>query len=416
MKVRNWLSRTVLVLALIAFLDVTVWLNLRVHTEQQFAFLAGSFLHGNLAFSEPPGGTWADTTPHQDKHYWPLGPFPTVLLMPFQFAASFGGGFFYQGYLQIVLVGLLLLLVFGVSRRTGFDAEDAAYLAFGFAFSTAFLGVAFWPWSWYFSHVITCVLVFAAIFEMCGKRRGLVIGTLFSLCLATRATAVLGLIWFVGELFRENRPMKDKLWSLAAAVVPCIAVTGLLFLYNYARFGNIFDQGYAGQIVPDNLARARNIGLFSIHHLPANLHALLLAGPVLIAGDNQSFGLTFPFVAANPWGMSLLVTSPYFFLLAAVDYRDTTSRWLLLTAIIIALPILFYYGIGFRQFGYRYSLDFLPLLYYLLLRDYWQSRKRLTAEFKVAIILCAICNLYLFAGLYLWNLSWNVAAVNPIIL
>jgi hypothetical protein len=28
-----------------------------------------------------------------------------------------------------------------------------------------------WPWSWYFSQVITCLLLFAAIAETIGRRR-----------------------------------------------------------------------------------------------------------------------------------------------------------------------------------------------------------------------------------------------------
>src|SRR6266404_6135655 len=158
---RASVSGILLLLVLATFLGVTVWLNVIAHTEQQFALLARSFLHGTLAFSDPPGGTWADTALHDGRHYWPLGPLPAVVLMPFELAAAASGAFFYQGYLQPLLVVALLAIVFRIARRTGYDAEDAAYLAFGSAFATAFLGVAMWAWSWYFSQVLTCVLVFA---------------------------------------------------------------------------------------------------------------------------------------------------------------------------------------------------------------------------------------------------------------
>ena len=204
MIVRRWLGWAVILLALTVFLTLTVRFNFTISGAQHFSRLAQSFLHGGLAFNTPPDGIWDDTTPYAGKNYWPLGPFPAVLLMPFQFLAGLVGIFFYQGYLQSVLVGLLLVLVFLVARRTGFDPEDAAYLAFGFVFSTACLGVAFWPWSWYFSQVIACVLIFAAIAEMTGKRRPVVIGILFALCLATRATAALGLCWFIGETLCRN--------------------------------------------------------------------------------------------------------------------------------------------------------------------------------------------------------------------
>jgi hypothetical protein len=402
-SLRSWLGWGALGAALIVFLAITVRLNLTTRGEEHFSLLAQSFLHGNLAFDGPPDGTWGDTTPYQGKHYWPLGPFPAVLLMPFQFLAGLAGIFFYQGYLQIVLVGALLALVFLTARRTGFDLEDSAYLAFGFTFSTTCLGVAIWPWSWYFSQTITCVLIFAAIAEMTGKRRPFLIGIAFALCLVTRATAALGLLWFACEVVFANQPAKEKMRSLAASILPCLIVLGLLFLYNQARFGSILEQGYADQIVGDR-ADARNVGIFSIHHVPANLYTLLLAGPVPITSDS-TFVLTFPFVAANPWGMSLFVTAPCLFLLAGLSYRDTTSRLILLTTVLIALPILFYYGIGYRQFGYRYALDFLPLLYYLLFRNYRAQRGELTPLFKMSILFAAVWNLHLFAGHFLWHLT-----------
>jgi hypothetical protein len=403
MSARRWLGWTVILLALTVFLAITVRLNFTVRGAEHFSQLAQSFLHGRLAFNTPPDGTWNDTTPYEGNNYWPLGPFPAVLLMPFQFLAGLVGGFFYQGYLQIVLVGLLLALVFLAARRTGFDPEDATYLAFGFVFSTACLGIALWPWSWYFSQVITCVLIFTAIAEMTGKRRSVVIGFLFALCLATRTTAALGLCWFIGETLCRNEPKKWR--TLTVSIMPCLIVLGLLLLYDYARFGNVLEQGYANQIVPEHAAIRRNVGIFSIQHVPANLYVLLLAGPVPIMRDGSALVLTFPFVAANPWGMNLFVTAPCFFLLTAIAYRDMTSRLILITTFLIALPLLFYYGIGYRQFGYRYSLDFLPLLYYLLFRNYRMQREGLTTGFKVLIVLSAVWNLHLFAGHYLWHLT-----------
>jgi hypothetical protein len=401
---RNWISRGFLTLALITFAGVTIWLNWAVRSEQQFSYLARSFLHGSLGFIEAPSGVWADTTPKGDAHYWPLGPLPAVVLMPFQFIADFWSATFYQGYVQLPLVGVLFVLVFSVARRLQFDIEDATYLGFGFLFSTACLGVAMWPWSWYFSHVIVCVLIFAAILEMTAKRRPLVVGTLFALCLATRFTAALGIIWFVMEVLRAKTSIQTRLRTIVIALVPCAVMCGLLLLYNYFRFGSPFEQGYAGQLVTASAEKGRAIGLFSWQHVPANLYTLLIAGPTPLARP-ESFVLTFPFVAANPWGMNLFVTGWCFLLLPLANYRDTTSRLLLITAIIVAIPVVFYYAVGFRQFGYRYSLDFLPLLYYLIARDYRQKRATLSRVFKAMLIFSGLWNLYLFSGHFIWHVT-----------
>ncbi len=400
------ISRIVIALALIAFLAVTVWLNLTVRSEQQFSFLAQSFCHGRLDFLEPPGGNWDDTTPYGGRYYWPLGPAPAVLLMPFQLVCSWMGQTFYQGYLQIGLVLAVFVTVFRIARQLGYASTDSAYAAFGFCFSSAFLGVALWPWSWYFAQVITCVALLAAILEMGGKRRPVVIGILCAVCLATRATAALALLWFIGEVaLAPGKATSQKLRAIAIAILPCLIVLSLLLLYNYARFGNAFEQGYRDQIIPDIASNARNIGILNLRHVPMNLYALLLAAPVPILAASSTLVLKAPFFAANPWGMSMFVTSPWLARLFSLRCSDRTSRLILGTVIIIALPILCYYAVGFRQFGYRYSLDFLPLLFYLLLRNYRAHRECLSIPFKLVIVGSAIWNLNLFAGHYLWGLT-----------
>jgi hypothetical protein len=396
-------SRVLLCLALAGFLGITIWLNATVNGEQQFVFLAQSFLHGNLAFMEQPGASWADTTPHNGSYYWPLGPLPAVALMPFELLASSSSVIFYQGYLQPLLVLVLLWLVFRIARLTGYDAEDGAYLAFGFAFATAFLGVAMWPWSWQFSQVLTCVLVFGAIAETVGRRRPLVIGTLFALVLATRVTAALGMIWSLGEVLRTTAARREKLRSIVVMGIPCLVALMLLLLYNHARFGDAFDQGYAKQIVPPHYEAARAQGMFSLRHLPCNLYYLLLASPVAVRHDNISMMLTAPFVVANPWGMSIFLTSTCFLYLFGLRYPDATSRLLWLAVFVIALPILLYFGVGFRQFGYRYALDFAPFLYYLLLRNHRLQRGKLTPGFKAVLVISAIWNLYLFGAYFIWR-------------
>lgn len=316
--------------------------------------------------------------------------------MPFELAAGAFGAFFYQGYLQPFLVVGIVVLIYRVARTSGYGAEDAAYLSFGFTFATAFLGVAVCPWGWYFSQVITCLLLFAAVLEMVTRRRPWVLGVIFALVLATRVTAALAVLWCAGEILLTIDPWRKKVRSLVAIAVPMVGVAVLLMIYNYVRFANPFDPGYAEQLIPPNVAEVRALGIFSVRHLPANLYALLLAPPLTAPLHPSSPALSFPYFAANPWGMSIWVTSPWFVYLLGLRHRDTSSRLLLLTSVAIAIPLLLYYGVGYRQFGYRYSLDFLPLLFYLLLRNYREQRSGLSQTFRTVILGTGCWNLYLF--------------------
>jgi len=397
------MSVAVLLLALLGFLAFTGWLNTRVRTEQQFAYLAKSFLHGELGFEEMPGWGFGDTSPNNGQYYWPLGPFPAVVLMPFELAAGMFGGLFYQGYLQPLLVLAVLAIVYRIARLTGYCKEDAAYLAFGFGFATVFFGVAVWPWSWYFSQVITSLLLFAAIAEMITRRRPWVLGVLFGLVLTTRVTAVLGVVWCAGEILFAGDAWRKKLTSLIALGLPIVAATALLMAYNHARFGNALDPGYKEQLIPLTSPEGQNraLGIFSVRHIPRNLYILLLEPPRPVRLRDVSLALTFPYVVDTKEGMAWWVTGPCLLYLLGLGYRDRTSRLLLLTSLLVALPLVMSYAPGGRQFGYRYSLDFLPFLYYLLLRNYRQQRGDLSGGFKAVMIGSALWNWYLFTGAWL---------------
>ena len=379
---------------------VTLILDLSVTGEQQFVHLARSFLAGELHFLEKPG-SWADTVPFEGRHYWPLGPAPALLLVPFVWAADPVGFPFRQGHLQPLLVALALLLCFRIARQTGYSRDDSVCLALGFTYATAFLGVAMWPWGWYFSHVLTGVLVLATICEFTGRRRYWLLGLLCGLTLATRFTASFGIGWIALHLLLDRERREARWKALACLLLPYLTALALLLGYNEARFGNPFEQGYATQLIPPHATKARDYGLFSLVHLPGNLYYFLLAAPVPVLRDGLSRVLTFPWVAGNPWGMSVLVTSPCLLFLLGLRFRDRTSRLLLLTSAAIAAPLLLYYGVGFRQYGYRYSLDFLPFLYYLLLRNYREQRGELSDRFRATVLVSAATNLYLFAGHFL---------------
>jgi len=64
--------------------------------------------------------------------------------------------------------------------------------------------------------------------------------------------------------------------------------------------------------------------------------------------------------------MSLLVTTPLFALLLWPRLRPRLHRSLWLTVAAVALPALFYQNSGYYQFGFRFSLDWTPLLFLLL--------------------------------------------------
>src|SRR3989344_5099319 len=72
--------------------------NLLVNSGQQFVYLADAFLKGSFSQAIKPENI-SDFAYFNGKYYWPLGPLPAVLIMPFLFIFKT----FQQSYIQIPL-------------------------------------------------------------------------------------------------------------------------------------------------------------------------------------------------------------------------------------------------------------------------------------------------------------------------
>lgn len=359
--------------------------------EQHFSYLAQSFLHGKLYFMENPS-RWEDTILYNGKHYWPLGPFPAILLIPFVWFFGLLGLFFSQGFLQFFLVAGIFYMCYTVALRKGFSKEDSKFWAFAFCFGSVFIGVALMPFSWQFAQVVATFLLFMTLSEYTNRKRYWLLGTYMSLAFLTRISAGMGIIFFVLEIMLRSR---QKIRDLIYLLLPLAIAVSLLAWYNYARFGNIAEQGYSKQILIDPLVKAREYGLFNPIHIPGNLYYFFLSTPLPVFKDGISHVLKFPFIANNPWGLSIFITSPLLFLLLFQKLKDIESKMVWLTVGVVAFMVFSYYGIGYRQFGYRYSLDFLPWLFFLLIKN-WGGKKILSPWIKRLIITSALINLYLF--------------------
>lgn len=395
LKKYNFINILYVVLGAIFFFFV-VYLNLSVKSEQQFVYLAQSLLQGKTYFVEMPPNT-GDMVPFNGKYYWSNPPFPAILLMPFVYFADLYDTFFYQGFLQIILVIGTYYLIFKIAKHFKYETNNALILAFAFCFSSVYLGVAMWPWSWFFAQVVATALIFLAFWEFIGRRRYLLIGLYFGLIFMTRTTATVGIVFYFLYIFLNDKSfIKEKFIKLLTLVLPVFSGAILLGFYNYLRFRNIYEFGYTISLLPQFHFRAREYGVFNLIHVPGNLYNLFLGSPIPVFKDEISHVLKFPFVVNNPWGMGIFVTSPYLLYLFFIKYKDKLSRLMLATSLLIFIPISLFYGIGFRQFGFRYSLDFLPYLFLVFMIGYKTFNNELSVFMKILIILSACLNLHLF--------------------
>jgi hypothetical protein len=134
-----------------------------------------------------------------------------------------------------------------------------------------------------------------------------------------------------------------------------VALALLTAAYNFARFHSIFDFGYF------HIPEVRDEpwyehGLFSVQSIPWNVHTMLFEG----FSDNPEF----PFLSFPPFGCSILLSSPFLFLLFRNGGKYKVICWI---AIGLLTFILWCHGNpGGWQFSYRYAMILLPWMFLLL--------------------------------------------------
>lgn len=384
-------GKTTIVLVSGFFLIITVVFNYGIPLVNQYSYLAHAFLNGSLSFLTTPGRSWEDTVFVSGWHFWPLGPFPAILLMPGIWLFGLGSSQLVVATVNVILVLTVFFSVFAIARKTGYSQNDSLYFAFAFCFASAFIGVAFMPSSWYIAHTVSVALSLLALLEFLTKRRLLLVGSLIAMTLATRLTTAIPILFFLLSITFSKKSLEVRVKRSMMLLAPPGIMLLVLGWYNYARFENVLEQGYALQILNPAVQRMRAGGLLNLKHVPVNLYYLLINIPLPIPGEKRGVDL---------WGMSMFVTSPYLVSMFFLKYRDTVSRLLAITIITTAIPILLYYGIGWVQFGYRYALDFFPFLFYLFLRNYRSKYGSLSKSMKALFLVSGFVNVYLFGLFY----------------
>ncbi len=366
----------------------SAWFSIAKH----FSLLAQSFLHHHLYLNpiNLPAGDYAD---YKARQYLFFGPMPSVLLTPF---VAIWGESFPQIDLSIASLVVVFSAIFLLARRFKFDTADSFWLANFFVFGTVLYLVGLVNTSAYLVQAVGTVFVVLAILEYFTKKRWFVMGILIGAATATRITLISAAFFFVLEIIR-NRSSLNLRKAFVYFLVPVISSLILLGFYNYRRFGSVFDTGYTYNASALNKDYYNfKVGWFSPIHIPANLYVLLAMPPQPVKMGRVEFVLQFPYLKADKIGMAIWFTSPLFvFLFAARKKPYTFSA---LAAIFAALvPSLLYWGIGIVQYGYRYSLDFLPFLFLILLSAF---REKLSGAAKLLIAGGIIFNCVYMASLW----------------
>jgi hypothetical protein len=325
-------------------------------TRGDFFYLADAFLHGRVWLDVRLG--YQDVILRNDHIYVPFAPFPAIALMPI--VAVFGPVIAdqWETGINAVLAASCVGLGWWFAGRVGVrQVSDRIWLVLLLGFSTPIWWITTRGGVWHTGQLIATILTLACLIELWGSRRPWLIGLLAGAAFLTRAPLAFA-IPFYALLLAEDAIWEPRRWpwrawiGLALGVLPSLA---FFFWYNAARFGSPFESGYGLALLPEWLEAQRQHGLFSTYHLAMNVEYLFLHMP--------RFSLTFPFLTPDGLGMSILLTSPGLLYAVRAPWRSSRVWWLGLSALFVLVPTLLYYGGGWLQYGYRYALDSITLVW-----------------------------------------------------
>lgn len=365
--------------------------------SQQFSLLANSFLHGHTYFLHTIGGVGQDPVNYHGKVYWDEGAFPALPLMPFVAIFNVFHLFFYQGYIKWFFVLGLAYFVYKIAKHFKYDTQDSVFLVLTFSLASVYIGVASVSSGWLYAQTVGAFLMFWALFEYFNKRRWWLISLVCSFVVLTRISAAPIVLFFVLAILWSKESKQIKIKQFLMISVFMLLTISIIGSYNYMRFGNPLNNGNKYQLLSNDSAEARSIGLFSLNHIPTNLYTAVLRGPDTILRDSTSWSLKPPYIVNNPLGMSIVLTSPYLLYLFSTRWSKypREAKFLIISAFFSALLVLSYFGDGSDQFGYRYSLDFLPQLFVAFLIIYRQNNKKISRGMKSLILLTILFDFYM---------------------
>lgn len=357
--------------------------------DNHFVLLANQFLHFDTALN-PINLPRGDIAEFYDKRFLYFGPLTSLILSPF--VLIFGTNFPQQiiGPIASIIIFICTLVL---AKRFTFHLSDQLWFSIFTVFSTVIFAASLIPISAYQAQIIGSTFIFLALAEYFSGKRPFLIGFFLACAGLSRATLYLTLVFFALELVFKNLTFK----KFGLMLLPIIISVILLGGYNYRRFRNPFESGYRYNMTHASYPLANNIryGLWNTKYIPTNLYSLLVKSPDPIVEGNGGFILKSPYLKIDPWGLAIWFTSPLLLALLFKFKKDRLSINTIITSIILAIPTLTFFSIGYVQVGYRYALDFLPFILVLLMNS---TTPRLGFPHKLLIVLGVAFNLLYIAS------------------
>ena len=264
------------------------------------------------------------------------------------------------------------------SGRSGRTLREDLMLTALFAFGSVFYFVSVQGTVWFAAHVCCIPLLILYVYFGLDARRPVLAGLMLGCAFLTRPTTALLFPFMAFEIlkaahdgtkidqdawYRRIRPWLAGIdWKRAFRIgllfaAPILVCGGIAMWMNEARFDDPFEFGHTYLQIRWR-PRIERWGLFNYHYFSKNLAVFAASTPWLSAEA--------PYLTISRHGLALWVTTPAILWALWPKKTSLTTYGLWAAVIPVALLNLCYQNSGWAQFGYRFALDYLPLVFTLI--------------------------------------------------
>jgi len=355
-------------LALLIYLATAASQNIAAHPKTAyFPELAESLLEGRLDITDPPATK--DLSLYNDRFYVAFPPLGALLMLPWvALQGSERVNVVLFNALFAALGVMLMYLLLEAARARGISRLHPLHhgmLALFVGLGTAMYSLVLRALVNFTGQVLAVTFLALALWiaASASPRRqwaaGAAAGGALALAVLSRPVVILAwpaLLALWSHRAEGHGPLRTseiRDWVIGSWL-PLAGAAAFLGWYNMARFGSPLDLGYDRMLVSPALAGdLARFGQFHPHFVLRNLFDNFLRLPYW----DPSCGRLTP----HPQGTSLLVASPLLIWTLTSLRRSVLviGCWLSVVAMVVVHAL--YYNSGAVQFGYRFSLDFLPI-------------------------------------------------------
>jgi hypothetical protein len=324
--------------------------------------LANAWLHGR-ADLDGTYYTWIELALYHGQWFVPFPPTPTVAVLPF--VAVFGQTF--DTSLTSAIAGAVgVWLMWGLLLQLGLNRRTAVFLTVTWAFGSEFFWTSVVGGTHLFAETLAATLVIAVLRLALARRAPVLAGLLLGAAVGARLPVVFVLPLVVGLYTglptRLGRPSREQVAETVAVGLGMLGPALGIAAYNVLRFGSPLEFGYGlitsrdGESVLSEPWYTH--GIMSPLYIPRGLYAML--------GRQWEFVEDFPWLHPTWAGQAVTFTMPILGWLIRAPLREPLAAYALGSAGLIVLVELMHGETGYAQFGYRFIVDALPLLWLVL--------------------------------------------------